>query len=280
MHRIIPSVDWGIQEPMKKWFVAIFTAAALGLFILVSAINPLHSSANVTSPDEAVAAFTNAMGTEDYTVLLNGLESVPGTDPAGGARNALPLESAEQQGVVGGRTISRAAHSDLLSRERAFVLSQFGTTAWSSVTYRLVKMPSAEKMAKWVTRAGKAVDEAQAQAMLQSFWDGVSRREGVDLSVLSKPSTPESMGVSKETWQAMVSQAGQIRERFAGEAPVQMQLVDRYEAYDAVFAFNGTEVAPSGGKDFRITLSNASGSWTIQGLQWEPSPPAEPSGDI
>lgn len=265
---------------MKKWLAGTSVFVALAVLAVVGTVRPLHSEASITTPDEAVAAFTRAMQTENYQILLDGLEPVPGTDPAGGPTNAVPLETAEHRGMVSGGTISRAAHVDLLARQRAFVLSEFGPNAWNTLTYRLVKTPGAEKMAKWVTHAGKTITEAQAQAMLKTFWDDVSEREGVDLSILSKPSTPESLGVSEETWQNMVSRAGQIRDRFAGDVPVQMQLVDKYEAYDVLLAFGGNEAAASGAKDFRLTLTNASGNWTIKGLQWTPAPPKEPIRDI
>lgn len=81
-----------------------------------------------------MAAFIRAMQTEDYQILVDGLERVPGTDPTGGATNTLPLETAENRGMLNGGTIPRSAHHDLPARQRAFSLREFGPDAWSSAT--------------------------------------------------------------------------------------------------------------------------------------------------
>lgn len=258
------------------WFLLLFVLIAVVAAVLGDEASITSQTANSAFAAEKVVrrfiALMQEGAMEDlYDIVVHrSFGSDPNPPPA--LVRDLPLGEAEAQGLIKPHT-SEAQPSEewvigVLSRQRAFVLEQFGADAWEKADFRLELVPRHSEL-QWVDAKGKTVNSEAAQAMLVEFLQNIGQQEGVDLSVLYRPRTDyaDDQGYEEALFQAM-----RVFAQYREQAPVRLVPVPVTFDYLAHFSFGGETTGRDGFRDFYLRLIFDGNVWRVESLQWSPPP--------
>ena len=252
--------------------VSLILIIAIGIFF----VSPILNAANLPDTrEEAVKLYLECMEKGEFDKYIQFFSSAAvGKDPSV-LNSGIPLEEAEKKGIVQAKKIDTIS---ILQRQREFVTTLFGKDAWMNVEYSIKDIKSPEVKEQWVEKAsGKVISENEGRKKLKEYWDNVGLKEHINPKDIFSDMPAEKNGEVKDQKHLKLLQ---IKEKYAMNEPVEVQLVPYYSTCEVKLKFNGKDAAPSGEYDFRFSISNKNGKWILHdGLNWT-LPEVEPEGDI
>lgn len=264
---------------MKAWrlsFVLLVTAAVL---VSTTILWGMAGASNI-APESLVRRYLALMESGQFASVLDDIieNTSVGMDPAHRDSGML-LEEAEAEGLLRkvDQDSTRQYALEVLARQRDYVVEEFGPNSWKEADFSLVSAELPPLRTVWFDRAGKELDDHTAMSMLDSFWEDVASKEGVNPRKVLGPVGNMPLEMKLSEIEALRAKAVSVDEKYSGLLPVSMRFESVFPGYLVKITFG--QVSKSGASSFTAFLSKRSGTWRLSTFQWEPKFP-EPEGDI
>lgn len=142
-----------------------------------------------------------------------------------------------------------------IKESRDYVTDKFAQDAWSNVKYFVEPATCPEKIEKcFLKDNGQEISSEECSKQYVAFWKDICSRERIDFDDFYDNIKNRSGMLSQEYIDLYI--------KYMNNIPVEIKLVDKYEAKFIKFSFNGKERFEDK-YDFRIKVMNKAGDWVV-----------------
>ena len=153
-------------------------------------------------------------------------------------------------------------YAALAVQQHDLVITQFGDSAWSNVSYSLVESEPVEGTLGYrVISTGKLLDQAEYEKILYEYWEDVAAQEGI---------TYDDIFLAEgEPVENIANKRVDIIAKYGENVPVELVTVSNTHTYEVFLSFNDKKTSLDGFGEFHFVIDNSRGEWKLlQGLSW------------